>query len=189
MNTRRRAGLAAATLTAALAVGGTAIASPSTGGATGSRQPVERLRFQGLLVDLAPTVAGPLDGATAVLGMRTDRAGGTTFRLMVRHVGEAARGQSFGAHLHLGPCVAGSPSAALGHYNTDVLAGITPVVASPTTEVWLDLTVDADGDGSAVAHVPFVPNAGDRSVVIHTESTNPATGTAGARLACLPVSW
>jgi superoxide dismutase, Cu-Zn family len=36
--------------------------------------------------------------------------------------------------------------------------------------------------------VPFVPLPGNRAVVLHAAPTDDH-GTAGARLACLPVSW
>ena len=55
------------------------------------------------------------------------------------------------------------------------------------TEVWLDFTVLPGGVGVATTRVPFVPQPGNRAVVIHAEATRP-NGTAGARLACLPVS-
>jgi Cu-Zn family superoxide dismutase len=84
--------------------------------------------------------------------------------------------------------VAGNGAAALGHYNTDVLAGVTPPEVSERTEVWLDLAVD-DGAATATASVPFVPLPGARSVVVHALATDSHTGTAGARLACLPVVW
>jgi hypothetical protein len=145
-------------------------------------------RFDGALVDLAPTVADPIDGATARLNMGTSSRG-SVFTLHVRGIAAAGVGHSFGAHLHLGPCVAGQPAAALGHYNTSALAGSVPPVVSDQTEVWLDFTVSPDGSGDATAVVPFVPVPGNRAVVIHAEHTDPATGAAGSRLACLPVQW
>jgi superoxide dismutase, Cu-Zn family len=36
--------------------------------------------------------------------------------------------------------------------------------------------------------VPFVPLPGNRAVVLHEKATD-HHGTAGVRLACLPVSW
>ncbi len=65
---------------------------------------------------------------------------------------------------------------------------IPPPEISEDTEVWLDITVD-DGAGTSTASVPFVPLAGNRSVVIHALATDHHTGAAGARLACLPVVW
>ena len=139
------------------------------------------VRNAGPLVDLQPATAGPFDGASAAVRITTTRHGSHAV-LRVRGI-EGADARTFGAHLHTGPCVAGDPAAALGHYNVDPLRRSTP-----STEVWLDFTVD-DESGSASASVPFVPLPGTRSVVIHAEATDPGTGIAGPRLACLPVVW
>ena len=74
------------------------------------------------------------------------------------------------------------------HYNQSTVEGVVPPVVSDQTEVWLDVTVGADRGAVAVAHVPFVPAPGNRAVVLHEKATDDH-GTAGARLACLPVSW
>lgn len=105
-------------------------------------------------------------------------------------IGAAAEGGTFGAHLHVGPCVAGNGAAAGAHYNTDLVAGTLPPLheISEDTEVWLDLTVE-DGAATSTASVPFVPLPGARSVVIHALATDHHTGLAGGRLACLPVVW
>ena len=108
--------------------------------------------------------------------------------LRVKGVDASADGETFGAHLPSGSCVAGNGTAALGHYNTDVLAGVTPPEVSDDTEMWLDFTVD-DGAATATASVPFVPMPGARSVVVHALATDHHTGLAGARLAGLPVVW
>ena len=114
-------------------------------------------------------------------------AGSSTFVLVVSGVGATGVGNTYGAHLHTGACVAGNGAAAGPHYNQSTVEGVAPVV-SDQTEVWLDVTVGADGSGVAVAKVPFVPAPGNRAVVLHAEHTDDH-GTAGARLACLPVSW
>jgi hypothetical protein len=144
------------------------------------------VRSSGPLSDLQPAVAGPFDGASAAVRIIATQHGSHTV-LQVRGV-EGAEGQTYGAHLHSGPCIAGQPAAALGHYNTDVLAGVVPPAINDRTEIWLDFTVE-DGSGAATASVPFVPQPGTRSVVVHAAETDPLTGTAGARLACLPVEW
>lgn len=154
------------------------------GPATASGGPI--VRAAGPLSDLQPATSGPFDAASAAVQIVASARGSHTV-LRVRGV-EGADDETFGAHLHAGPCVAGNGAAALGHYNTDVLAGVTPPEVSERTEVWLDLTID-DGAGTATASVPFVPVPGARSVVIHAMETDPHTGTAGARLACLPVVW
>ncbi len=107
--------------------------------------------------------------------------------LTVKGIAAAADGQTFGAHVHDGPCVAGDGAAALGHYNSHVHGDLPPEI-SDRTEFWLDFTV-ADGAGTGSTEVPFVPESGSRSVVIHALPTNPQTGLAGARLACLTVAW
>ena len=145
------------------------------------------VRASGPLSDLQTAAAGPFDGARASVQIVAS-AKGSHAVLRVSGVGDAAEGTTYGAHLHVGPCIAGNGAAALAHYNTDVLAGVTPPEISEDTEVWLDITID-DGAGTATASVPFVPLAGQRSVVVHAMETDHHTGAAGARLACLPVVW
>ena len=145
------------------------------------------VRASGALADLQTAAAGPFDGASASFQLVAS-AKGSHAVLRVDGIGAAANGSVYGAHLHAGPCVAGNGAAALGHYNTDVIAGVTPPEISEDTEVWLDLHVD-DGAATSTASVPFVPLAGTRSVVVHALETDHHTGTAGARLACLPVVW
>lgn len=141
--------------------------------------------FRGPLQDFSATTAEPFDGARAKVKLQT---GSTASRvtLAVRGIDPTTAGIRYGAHLHVGPCVAGNGAAALGHYNVSTAV---PAVINAQTEVWLDFTVSSDGEGRAVALVPFVPVASQRSVVIHALPTNPVTGAAGARLACLPVEW
>jgi Cu/Zn superoxide dismutase len=92
-------------------------------------------------------------------------------------------GAIHGAHVHTGACVAGEGATAGPHYNAG--GGI-----SASTEVWLDFEVRDSGNGHAVAIVPFGIAAGAaRSIVIHAAPTDPATGAAGARLACLPLEF
>ena len=160
------------------------IALPATANA-GDHGPV--VRASGPMADLLPATAGPFDGATAAFQLVAS-ARGSHGVLRVHGVDSSADGDTFGAHLHAGPCVAGNGAAALGHYNTDVLAGVTPPEISEDTEMWLDITVD-DGAATATASVPFVPLAGTRSVVVHATATDHHTGGAGPRLACLPVAW
>lgn len=161
---------------AALAVG--ALASP--GQATGPL-----VRSHGVLTDLQATSA-PTDGARAsVSAWRTSR--GTTVVLRLRGLDRDHAGHRFGAHVHVGECVAGAPAVAGPHYN---ITGQPPTTISDRTEVWLDFTVGRGGTAHAIAHVPFAIPSGDaRSVVVHEHGTDPVTGAAGARLACLPVDF
>jgi Cu-Zn family superoxide dismutase len=175
--TSRRA-LAVPAILALGAVAATAPASAAAGGVV--------VRAAGTLADLQTAAAGPFDGATAAVQI-VSSGGASHTVLRVRGI-DGADGATFGAHLHLGPCVAGNGAAALAHYNTDVLAGVTPPEISGDTEIWLDFTVD-DGAGTATASVPFVPLPGERSVVVHAMETDHHTGAAGPRLACLPLVW
>jgi hypothetical protein len=142
--------------------------------------------YRGELLDLRPTTTEALDGATAsavMVGL-----GSSHFTLKVKGIDQDAAGKTFGAHLHLGPCLAGDWAGAtgLGHYNTDILGSAIPPVISRLTEVWLDFEVTPQGDAKTEVTVPFVPQPGERSIVIHALPTAP-DGTAGDRLACLPL--
>jgi superoxide dismutase, Cu-Zn family len=143
--------------------------------------------FQGSLRDLQPSRSDLLDGARARL-VFVRHASSSTFVLVVSGVAPEGGGKTYGAHLHAGPCVAGDPAAAGPHYNQSSEDGVVPPVVSDQTEVWLDVTVGPDGGAVAVTHVPFVPTLKDRAVVLHEKATDDH-GTAGARLACLPVNW
>ena len=118
-----------------------------------------------------------------------DHEGGTTAVLHVRGIDTSAAGRTFGAHLHNAACATNQPLLSGGHYNHDAHSGAPQVVVSDETEVWLDFTVDAEGAGDSTSAVRFPLIAGARSVVIHANPTDPSTGGAGARLACLPVEW
>jgi Cu/Zn superoxide dismutase len=136
----------------------------------------------GALRDLQTTTANATDGATATFW--AFQAGGeSTHVLVVRGLSPSAAGTTFGAHVHVGPCVAGNGTAAGPHYNSD--GG----PATPENEVWLDFTVLPGGYGIARTTVPFTIDSGDaQSVVIHALPTAPG-GAAGARQACLPVQF
>lgn len=114
------------------------------------------------------------------------RGDGTTdFVFVVTGLDPAATGKTYGAHVHIGPCVARNGPAALGHYNTG--SGDVP---GPDNEVWLDFTVLPGGVGVSRASVPFEIAPGTaQSVVVHERATQPGTGFAGGRVACLPVRF
>jgi Cu/Zn superoxide dismutase len=139
------------------------------------------------LRDLAPAADAPFDRARA-LAVLVSHGNSTLAILQVREIDRAAAGRSFGAHLHAGPCVAGDGAAAGPHYNTDTIAGKVPPRVDRSTEVWLDFTVSPTAAGNAMTVVPFTPLPGDRSIVIHEKPTD-HHGTAGSRLACLPLTW
>jgi hypothetical protein len=157
--------------------------------------------YNGPLTDLSPSTKDPFDGAKAVATMM-GIGGRTFFRLQVRGVvDDEAIGKSYGAHLHQGPCgldTAGLPTVGL-HYNTSKFDPVKKVFESitPETEVWLDFKVDAFGNARSTARVDFVPTAGEeaRSITLHATPTvtahhatsTAAVGSAGAKLACLPL--
>jgi len=143
--------------------------------------------YRGELTDLRPTTKEPLDGATATAVMVGVNS--TRFTLSVKGIDASAGHGTFGAHLHMGPCVEGDWAGVIGlkHYNTDVLASVAPPDISPQTEVWLDFDANSDGEATTRVTVPFIPQKGERSIVIHDLATDPGTGAAGNRLACLPL--
>jgi hypothetical protein len=148
--------------------------------------------YRGGLTDLSPTTEDVWDGAraTAVLMGINDE---TTARVTVRGLPDSAAGEEYGAHLHDGPCGLDDNKAPTvgGHYNVSPpndLGG--PSVVSDQTEVWLDFDVNSDGEARDTAVVPFVPAAGERSITFHAAHTihdGTGVGTAGAKLACIPL--
>jgi hypothetical protein len=153
--------------------------------------------YNGPLTDLSPSTKDPFDGAKAVATMM-GVGGSTFFRLQVRGLDDSALGTKYGAHLHQGPCglAADGVTATVGpHYNTSGLAadGKTYTEITHRTEVWLDFEVDPFGNARSTTRVPFVPTKGTRSITLHALPTahhateTAAVGTAGAKLACLPL--
>lgn len=117
--------------------------------------------------------------ATATVKVATSGKGSSTVTLKVRGV-DAPAGQTFGAHVHQLPC-GELPADSGGHYAHAGAAGTLQ-----SREVWLDVTVKANGTGRSTAVRPWVlDESTPRSVVIHALPTDPATGVAGARLACI----
>ena len=136
------------------------------------------------LSDLAPTTTDATDGAKAAALALAREGSGTRVTLLVWGLDRAAAGTTFGAHVHTGTCVAGNGAAAGPHYNSTGGTTITD-----QTEVWLDFQVSPYGIGIATARVPFViPAGGAHAIVIHAMPTAP-NGTAGPRLACIPLDF
>lgn len=170
LGVRRLGMLAAIAVGTALVTGGT-----PAGAAT------PYVQSSGPLQDFAPLVPNVTDGASAQLYALAS-GGSTTFWVYFSGLDPTAAGTTFGAHIHVGPCVAGSPTMAGPHYNT----GGTP---SPTTEVWLDFVVRPGGYAYVQTLVPFTIEPGAaKSMVVHALPTA-ASGAAGARQACLPVNF
>lgn len=167
----------------ACAMGVAATLMAATASSAGATAPT-RARGAGELRDLQPSTSQPTDHATAQVAA-TEEGGSTTVRLNIQGLDHGAAGLVLGAHVHVGPCVAGDGATAGPHYRSNGLP------ASSSNEVWLDFTVGANGTGEAVAVVPFViPAGGAASVVIHAEGTHSdPPGFAGPRWACLPVEF
>ena len=143
-----------------------------------------KVRAHGVLQDLSPTTSDPTDGATARVTANPQDDGSTTVVLHVQGLQRLEDRPTLGAHVHVGPCVAGDGPAAGPHWRIGPAAPV-----SDRTEVWLDITLTGGGTGTAVAHVPFqVPVGSARSVVVHQLPTK-SDGTAGSRLACLGVPF
>ncbi len=130
------------------------------------------LQEAGKLRDLQLT-SDPTDGMVGHLKGRVGD-GSSHVELTVTGLKEAVVGRVFGAHLHTGTCETGL------HYQ---VAGTAPLVER---EVWLDFTVQQGGVAHSVADVPFeVDETAVTALVVHINPTNPTTGAASTRLACL----
>ena len=118
---------------------------------------------------------------------------GTTVMLAVRGLEPDRR---YGAHAHTQPC---GPTGDLAgpHFQNEVdpvQPSVDPAYANPENEIWLDLTTDASGAGSATTTVAwgFPRDRRARSVIVHAmpTATEPGeAGTAGARAACISVDF
>ena len=136
------------------------------------------------LADLRAAADGT-EGATAHVKAEPVGDSATKVHLKVTGLDHLQEGRRYGAHVHTGQCKPGDGAAAGPHYN--VTGGST---ISGHTEVWLDFVAGKSGIGESDTVVPFrIPPGAAMSVVVHELPTNPATGTAGARVACLPVDF
>jgi Cu-Zn family superoxide dismutase len=131
-------------------------------------------------------------GAQAAVSS-TSGAGGTTVTLDVRGLEPDRR---YGAHAHAQPCGAAADAAGphFQHVPDPGQPSVDPAYANPENEIWLDLTTDGHGVGSATTIVPWGFERGRRaqSVVVHgmPTATEPGrAGTAGARAACITVAF
>ena len=164
MNSSRvRIGVIAGVLSAIMLVGGVVVAA---GGSSRSAGPDYRYG------------ASAFDRASARVHVVKTGDGKTIVTLHITGV-KAPAGQKFGAHVHTSACGA-----------TGVLAGPHYLHSGATgsleqREIWLDFTVNAAGNGHAVAIRPWsLDESVQRSVILHLLPTAP-DGSAGARLACI----
>jgi Cu-Zn family superoxide dismutase len=140
-----------------------------------------------------------LEGATARVQSVETGDGKTIVTLNV--AGMESFGE-YGAHAHNGPC--GDPAAdkdplglvAGGHYQQDPAGkhgkpATDPAYANPANEIWLDFATNHAGEGrsKSVVDWQFTDARRPRSVIIHEKYTSPENGKAGARVACIDVSF
>ncbi|MPY96960.1 MAG: superoxide dismutase family protein [Actinophytocola sp.] len=102
--------------------------------------------------------------------------------------------RGYAAHAHADKC-GPNPDASGGHFQhqpaPDSGSETDPKYVNPKNEIWLDLTTDAKGNGSAKATLDYELTDWDRprSVVVHAaQKTSTAQGKAGVsgdRVACL----
>lgn len=131
-------------------------------------------------------------GARVSVSSESD-GGSTTVTLSVRGL-EPDR--SYGAHAHTQPCGATGDAAGphFQHVPDPVQPSVDPAYANPQNEVWLDLTTDGEGAGSATTTVAWGFERARRaqSVVIHAMPTATEAGRAGSagdRAACVTVAF
>ena len=185
----RKTAIAAVALSALVATSGVAYADHNRHGVSASSDDsMSWAYYGGAVTDYTTAPTPPVDEPDIFKGARASAImigmdGRSFFRLRV--TGIDAKSGKYGVHLHQGTCNAGNPADAGPHYNTtwNSVSKLSDVISSKT-EVWLDLSVDSDGDAQSAATVSFIPG-GQRSIVLHALPTA-ADGTAGARLACLP---
>jgi Cu-Zn family superoxide dismutase len=99
--------------------------------------------------------------------------------------------RQYGAHVHTNPCGA-SPADAGPHYQNlvdPVQPSTDPAYANSRNEIWLDFSTDHRGSGLALSTVAWsFTDRHAHSVMIHEHHTHTG-GAAGARLACVNVSF
>lgn len=187
--------------TASLLLAGVGVAAPS--GATMPSTAVGDLVRHAHATDELPA------GAWARVRSIETGSGKTVVTLQVR--GFRAN-ETYGAHAHYKQCGAShAPSASGAHYqhlvdpavlaaaaaqgtDFETIPSVEAAYANPDNEVWLDLTTDGEGNGSAQTVVDWQFRGSApvlRSVVFHVNHTShggtPPAGSAGARLGCLTV--
>lgn len=176
--------------------GGTTALSP-TAATTAPPSPSRDVQVSSTFTT-TPGIAITYDQTLVQAGSRaavSAKSGGgkTTVMLALRGLEPDRR---YGAHAHSKPC--GETGDAAGphfQYKPDpVQPSVDPMYANSMNEIWLDLTADATGAGSAESTVAWEFPADRRaeSVIIHAMETATVpgkAGTAGARAACITVDF
>ncbi|MDN5750933.1 MAG: superoxide dismutase family protein [Pseudonocardia sp.] len=193
MHPSRLVGLGAIGVLALAGCGGASASAPSTPSPTPDRAVQVSATFgdgQGTAITYDPELV-PVGSRGAVSAETGDD--GTTVTLAVRGL---LPDRQYGAHAHTEPC--GATGADAGpHFQNEVdpvQPSVDPAYANPQNEIWLDLTTDASGAGSATAEVEwgFEEDRRAKSVIIHAmgTATGPGeAGKAGSRPACITVDF
>lgn len=149
-----------------------------TGGIAGAGVGNSELAGQG--PDFVNSAVSPNPLADAEITVSVGEIGSGNMQITLDVAGvDLPAGTKLGAHVHVNPC--GTTAGASGGHYQNLAGGQT----LQQREVWLDFTVNANGDGHAIATRDWlVTNLTERSVVIHVMATDHDTGVAGARLAC-----
>ena len=136
-----------------------------------------------------PMAGAPNPISTTITGTVTawDMGGKLRLQLVVSGLPPA---RAFGSHLHKLAC---DDTKAGGHYEDNMWpAGSNandPTYANKDNEAWLDFTTDDTGKASPETTQNWLPRAGQaKSIIIHHMATLPG-GVAGAKLACLPITF
>src|SRR6266702_4547355 len=186
MNSTNKVALAAAGMVAI----GVAIASAPTAQAAASQ-----IRAEGAFGETAGAYSYnpafvPVGSSARVQAVST--ASGKT--IVTLHVWGLVANREYGAHAHKLAC-GSDPAAASGHFQYLIGGAADPDFANEDNEVWLDLTTDAFGNGSAqtVLDWQFPASRRAQSVVLHDHHTDHGTpgtaGTADPRYGCLTVGF
>ncbi|MEY2933911.1 MAG: hypothetical protein RL033_4660 [Pseudomonadota bacterium] len=133
-------------------------------------------------------VANPIGNTASATAFAFDVDG--EMRIELNVLGFPAS-RPFGSHLHKLPCT--DMTKAGGHYQNMPLpmdgTANDPTYANATNEAWLDFTTNAQGAGSKVLTVDWLPRAGEAQAIIIHDMVSGVGGVSGAKLACLPIAF
>jgi hypothetical protein len=160
----------------ALILGGTQVAGGAVSGI---------FKFREELTDFITDKPGPFDSARAKTTITETADGGTTFEVRVTGIDPLVAGQTFGGHLHIGPCDTATNGI---HYRDDPSLPL-PDLARPPNELWFYVTPNEDGMAYDVQTAQWVPEDADgqMSIVIHVGAADLPT-TLSPKQACFPLN-
>ncbi|MEY4544103.1 MAG: hypothetical protein RL685_298 [Pseudomonadota bacterium] len=133
-------------------------------------------------------VANPIGNTASATAFAFDEDG--SMRIELNVLGFPAS-RPFGSHLHRLPC--DDMAKAGTHYQNMPFptggSATDATYANATNEAWLDFTTDAQGAGSKVLTVDWLPRAGEAKGIIIHDMLSGVGGVSGAKLACLPIAF